>query len=288
MIGDAYPCLRPDSADYLQPDGYSVDLRQDGQELKVTHRLADLRCLPAQWLREGCADLCCEVRAPQMLFSQRFTMEEQPSLPTRGACELLQVVEFMAIPEPGNLDIFFLPAIVLREAREIRLDSAAHGVSSLWDGRRVRFPRGAILAGGEVNEDRDSIVHLLRFDQDDALKDGTLSGRAESEGDVWRYVVRVPGGMLEDLRNPHHQVWAHAVYTGCLTQMLVAIREEFHDPEQQRPAAVQKLGEMIREETSGKEAPPWDADADEAWRDPLQLASMLRPLLQPDVEGGGA
>lgn len=285
-----WPVLRPDSADYGPAEGYSVKLQQKERELEVLHRLESGRCLPAQWLREGHADLCCEVRLPAMLYSERFVVQERLTPPAAGPWEIRQLVELWPIPEPDGKPLYFLPAIVLREAREVRLDSAAHGVSALWHGKEVRFPRGAVLAGGQVYEDPETVEHLLQFCAVD-LPEGQLRQRVEEREGNWRFVVEAQEALLTALqvRDQQHETWARALYLGCLAQMLDALRRDFRDPDRERPAAVERLGEMVREksEEAGGRAlePPWETEEDnEDWGDTLWLASLLYPLRRPVVE----
>ena len=137
MTGHAYPSLRPDSADYENPDRYTIQLQQKGKNLEVIHQLDNVHCLPVQWLREGHADLCCEVRAPQMLFNERYVAKlDRLQIPKEGTWEHRQTFN---LPDTGNKSLYFLPAIVLRDARQEMLYCDTHDVTRLWDGREILF-----------------------------------------------------------------------------------------------------------------------------------------------------
>lgn len=281
----AYPVLRLDSADYETPDRYSVQLQQTGAELEVTHRLSDAHCLPAQWLRVGLAELCCEVRMPHMLYSRRFEDRTALQVPEQGHWEHRQR---FALPETGGKNLYFLPVIVLRDMCEVVLDSDEHGVSSLWHGRKVCFPKGAILAGGTVFEDLEKVFHMIRFEEGDILRG---SGRVETiddpQGDNWQFVVRVPPDIFEALGNINHRDWEEAFYIGCFAQMLNFIRSEFKDTVSPPYDAVCRLGDMLREQA--EVAPPWETGPDnEEWQDTLHLATVLRGLRVPGLEENGA
>ena len=279
---DAYPCLKADSADYENPDSYSVQLKQNGAQLEVTHHLTEAHCLPAQWLREGIADLCCEVRMPHMLLSE-------PHVESR---DLLDVPEYgewkhmqrLPLPETGNKSLYFLPGIVLCESREETLDSDKHNVSQLWHGRKVRFPKGAVLAGGTVYEDLEKVFHLIRFEPDDDVPHGpgAIRSAGESQGENWQFVVYVPEAILEALRDPQFRIWEEALYIGCLAQMLNVIKDEFGNLESPPYEAVKRLGEMLREKANV--APPWETDEiTDQWHDTLHLATVLRGLRPPNI-----
>ena len=282
MTGDAYPSLRPDSADYENPDRYTVQLQQNGKDLDVVHRLENVHCLPAQWLRECHADLCCEVRMPHMLYSKRFVADRAAlQIPAQGSWEYQQS---FPLPQTGSKSLYFLPSIVLRNARELTLDSALHDVTQIWDSRKVRFPRGAILAGGTVYEDLEKVFHLIRFEPGDTPRgSGVIKAAGEAPGDEWQFVVRVPEDIMEALGDPQHQAWEEALYIGCLAQMLNEIKVEFKSQDSPPFEAVKRLGEMLRDEAGV--APPWETDVDlEEWRDTLHLATVLRGLRAPGLE----
>lgn len=281
----AYPVLRMDSADYETPDRYSVQLQQTGAELEVTHRLSDAHCLPAQWLRVGLADLCCEVRMPHMLYSRRFEDQTALQVPEQGQWEHRQQ---FPLPEPGGKNLYFLPVIVLRDAREMVLDSDVHGVSSLWHGRKVRFPKGAILAGGTVYEDLERVFHMIRFEEGDMPRgSGKVETKIDPQGDNWQFVVRVPQDIYEALGDAQYRNWEEALYIGCFAQMLSRIRSEFKNMESPPYDSVRRLGDMLREQVGV--APPWETDEDnEEWQDTFHLATVLRGLRAPGLEENGA
>ena len=288
---DAYPRLARNSADYAHPNGYTVQMQQKERELEVIHRLEDVNTLPAQWLRDGSAHLCCEVRAPQMLYSRRFRCEHSDEeISTQGPLELRQLFD---VPHASEKRMYFLPSIVLREARGLELSSATHGVSALWDRQYICFPPGAILAGGIIHEDPKSIVYPLSFERDDNLEAGTLSGSPRHEDESWHFEVRVPNYLLLALKDSRNHIWRRSIYIGCLAQMLVAVRKDFKEPESSRPPAVTRLGEMIQDMTqfSPRLSPPWDTDEDE-WVDTLKIATLLLQekggLIAPLPEGNGA
>ncbi len=281
----AYPVLRPDSADYETPDRYTVQLQQTGAELEVTHHLGDVHCLPAQWLRAGLADLCCEVRMPHMLYSRRsIVCRSDLQVPEYGTWEYKQR---FPLPESGNKNLYFLPLIVLRDERKLMLNSDEHGVSSLWHGRKVRFPKGAILAGGTVFEDLEKVFHMIRFERGDMQHgSGIVGSGAEPQGDNWQFVVRVPPDIYEALGDPQHRDWEEAFYIGCFAQMLNEIKVEFKSMEYPPYDAVRSLADMLREKAGV--APPWETDPDnEEWRDTLHLATELRGLRAPGLEENG-
>ncbi len=281
-----YPSLRPDSADYETPDRYSVQLQQNGAKLEVNHHLSDVHCLPAQWLRAGLAHLCCEVRMPHMLYSHRFVEDEKAlQVPEQGQWEHRQR---FPLPQTGDKNLYFLPVIVLRDAREVVLDSDEHGVSSLWHGRKVRFPKGAILAGGAVFEDLERVFRIIRFEMSDMPRgSGRVQSEADPQGDNWQFVVRVPPDLYDVLGDPNHRNWEEAFYIGCFAQMLNVIKSDFKDTELPPYDAVRGLGDMLREQA--KVDPPWETDPDdEGWRDTLHLATVLRGLRAPGLEENGA
>ena len=282
----AYPSLRPDSADYENPDSYTVHLQQNGADLEVTHCLSESHCLPAQMLRAGMADLCCEVRMPHMLFSKRYkAVRDSLNVPEQGEWEHKQR---LPLPEAGNKSLYFLPVIVLRNSHEMTLNSDEHNVSRLWHGRTVRFPKGAVLAGGTVYEDLEKVFHLIRFEPDSeaARGSGIVKAHGEPQGDNWQYVVYVPDDIMEALGEPQYRDWEEALYVGCLAQMLNEIKVEFKDMDQPPYEAVRRLGEMLREEATV--APPWETDNDnEEWRDTLHLATVLRGLRAPGFKENG-
>ena len=280
----AYPVLRLDSADYETPDRYTVQLQQTGAELEVTHGLSDAHCLPAQWLRAGLADLCCEVRMPHMLYSCRFREDETAlQVPKQGQWEHRQM---FPLPETGGKNLYFLPVIVLRNAQEVVLDSDEHGVSSLWHGRKVRFPKGAILAGGTVFEDLEKVFHMIRLERKD-LQRGKVESGAEPQGDNWQFVVRVAPDIFEALGDAQHRDWEEAFFIGCFAQMLNVIRSEFKNVEAPPYDAVRRLGDMLREKA--EVAPPWETGQDnEEWQDTLHLATVLCDLRAPGLEEIGA
>lgn len=282
---DAYPCLRADSADYENPDSYTVQLQQTGTELDVTHSLTEAHCLPAQWLRAGLADLCCEVRLPHMLYSERqVASRDALQVPESGEWKYRQR---FPLPEAGSKNLYFLPTIVLRAEQTVTLDSAKHNVSQLWHGRKVRFPKGAVLAGGTVFEDLEKVFHLIRFEQSDVEPgSGTLRSSGEPKGDNWQFVVWVPKDVMEALEVPQHQHWVEALYIGCFSQMLNEIKVEFKSVEYPPYDAVRGLGELLREKAGV--APPWETDKEnEEWRDTLHLATVLRGLRAPGLEENG-
>ena len=89
---DVYPRMAPDSADYLHPSGYKTRMKQKEQKLEIIHCLEYENTLPAQWLSDGRADLCCEVRVPQMLYSHRFRCEHSNlEIPKKGPLEFSSV-----------------------------------------------------------------------------------------------------------------------------------------------------------------------------------------------------
>ncbi len=272
----AYPSLARDSADYMYPNGYTVQMQQKKRKLEVIHCINDASILPAQWLRDGSAELCCEVRMPQMLYSysHRFRCgHSNLEIPLRGPLELRQLLD---LPLASEKRTYFLPSIVLREARGLELNSACHGISSLWHRQYVCFPRGAILARGAVHEDPESIELPIDFVRDDTLQAGTMSASPRKEDESWKYVVKVPNDVLLALRDPRNHVWLQSVYIGCLAQMLVAVQKDYREPDESRPPAVEKLGEMISSMTqfSPPLSPPWKVEEGE-WIDTLQIATLL-------------
>ncbi len=267
---DVYPRMAPDSADYLRSDIYKVRMEQRDQKLEVIHCLEDANTLPAQWLRDGYAHLCCEVRVPSMLYSDRYRSNySQVKNPDQGPLEFHQLLD---VPLASEKRMYFLPTIVLSEAREEELNSAHHGVSALWDRQYVCFPKGAILAGGIVFNDPNTTLYPLDFVRDDTLQAGTISASPNQEDESWKYVVKVPNDLLLALRDPQNRIWLQSVYIGCLAQMLIAVQRDFSDPEIPRPPAVEELGKMIR--NLSMHAPPWETEESE-WDDTLRLATLL-------------
>ena len=274
MTAAVYPRLARDSADYANPDGYSVQMQQKERNLEVIHSLKEVNTLPAQWLRDGRAELYCEVRVPQMLYSQPFRCKQSVlEISTHGPLELRQS---LVVPHASGKRMYFLPSIVLSEPCGVELSSTTHGVSELWDGQFVSFPKGAILAGGITHEDHESVVFPIDFVQDDSLQAGTMSAGPRQEDESWKYVVKFSNDLYRALKDSQNKVWLQAVYVGCVAQMLVAVQNDFRDQEIQRPPAVDRLGEMIRAmpQFSPRLSPPWASDENE-WIDTLQLATLL-------------
>ena len=279
MIDHSYPKLNTKTADYEYPDCYSTEMRQQGDEMEVIHTLKNVNCLPGQLLRDGLAELGCEVRVPQMLYSIRHKCGIQ-SVPLQGEAEFKQR---FAIPKAYDKRMYFIPAMILSRYVSTELMSSAHGVSSIWDRQFVHFPKGAVIAGGIVHEDPKSIEHLLRFDQDDSLEEGTVRADSRFDPDSWVFVVRVPAEILGAIQDPHNHSWARTFFIGCLAQMLVAVSREFgrHGQSHTPPASVEKLGEMVLRETGRRQ--PWKSD-DNEWEDALHIATSLRGLHIPTLD----
>ena len=280
MIG-GYPCLRSTSGDYLDPDGYIVDLSQEGSKLTVVHQLLDADSLPGQWLQEGIAEFTCEIRAPYMLHCQRCDLPhlELPQ-PTDGG---IQATQYVPVPTARDQRVYFLPAVVLKQERTEQLSTSRHGVSSLWDGREVQFPKGAILAGGVVFEDVQSVVHLLRFREDPSAKDpGVIRAGPMEIEEQWRFVVNLHPEKMAVLHREANSDWVNALYVGCIAQMLSTIRKDFS--EQEPPyEALRVLADMVRDET-GK-SPPWETEGpNDEWDDTLLIATTLHKLTTPAEE----
>ena len=279
MIVQGYPRMCPNSSDYQEPEGYSVLMRQKGSELEVDHKLTDLGSLPGKCLQEGSAILTCEIRAPYMLYSRRHDIEHSEDRSVSGMTIARQNLVFPQCP--GQL-IYFIPAIVLRQERTITLDSSRHGTSLIWQDMTVRFPKGAILAGGDVFRDVQSVVHLLEFRADESARnEGVIRGKASEDEDQWRFVVHVHPDKIAALKDERHGAWHNALNVGCLAQMLEAIKKDFKDQEPSyEPLRV--LAAMIQEET-GK-SPPWLTEDDGEWDDTLELATSLYKLITPKIE----
>ena len=281
---DGYPCLHSTSGDYKNPDGYVAELSQEGSRLTVVHRLQDADdCLPGQWLREGVAAFACEVRAPYMMYCKRsdWPSSDLPLL----ADGVVTVTHDIRIPSVRDQRVYFLPAVVLKQERTETLSSDRHGVSSLWDGRTVRFPKGAILAGGTVFEDVESVVRLLRFKEGPADKEpGLVRAYPEEDEEQWRFVVELHPDKMTALHRENNSDWCNALYVGCIAQMLSTIRKDFGD-ENREPSheALRVLAAMIQEET-GK-SPPWETEGvNDEWEDTLMIATSLHKLITPTEE----
>ena len=281
MIG-GYPCLRSTSGDYWNPDGYVAELSQEGSRLTVVHQLLDADdCLPGQWLKEGVAVFSCEVRAPYIMHCERsdLSSSDLPSL-VDGA---LKVAHDIPIPATRDQRVYFLPAIVLRQERTETLSSEKHGVSSLWNGREVRFPKGAILAGGTVFEDVQSVVHLLRFREDpDAEDPGVIRARPVVDEDQWRFEVDLHPEKMAAIQREANSDWTNALYVGCIAQMLSTIRKDFSQDEPPHEA-LRVLAAMIQDETGN--SPPWETEGvNDEWEDTLMLSTTLHKLITPMEE----
>lgn len=276
MKGLGFPCMSPDTNDYLDPDGYSVALQQASHELHVCHRIRDADSLPGQWLREARAVFACEIRAPYMLYCQRHA-HVQPPQAAQGGLEARQIIPY---PETQDKAIYFMPAVVLQEDVTVDLN-AAHGVSSLWQGRTVSAAKGAVLAGGEVFEDMESVVNLMEFRLDNELADGIVQSAVEEYDDQWRLVVSLPRALWDELRKEQlHRDWRNALYVGCLARMLTVVKENYAEEEPPHEA-LKVLGKMIEEDLGV--APPW-MDEGNPWEDTLRLATSLHKLLTPQAE----
>ncbi|MYD91644.1 MAG: hypothetical protein F4Y08_15150 [Caldilineaceae bacterium SB0662_bin_9] len=227
---------------------------------------------------EGVAALACEVRAPYMMYCERSDLSHSdlPS-PVDGA---IKVAHDIPIPKTRDQRIYFLPAVVLKQERMATLSSTKHGVSSLWDGRQVRFPKGAILAGGKVFEDVESVVHLLRFKESPSTKDpDVIRSYPEEDEEQWRFVVELHPNKMVALHHESNSDWLNALSVGCIAQMLSTIRKDFSDHEPSHEA-LRVLAEMIRDKT-GK-APPWETEgANDEWEDTLHIATSLHNLITP-------
>ncbi len=283
MIGYGYPCMRPTTNDYQNPEGYAVALNQHGTNLEIIHRILNMDCLPGQWLWEGAAVLTCEIRAPYMLYCQRHDYENhgrQQIAPT-GEVSVSQSIEF---PYTWDQAIYFIPAIVLSQEREVELDSHRHGVTDIWHGQTVCFPKGAILAGGDVYEDMGRVVHLLEFHKGDEESDPGIvqQARSSADDDQWRFIVQLHPAKMAALQDNQYSDWRNALYVGCLAQMLVTIKQEFR--EQPPPhKALHVLADMIEEATN--QSPPWKTEDDSSdWDDPLFIATKLHKLITPGQE----
>lgn len=276
MTEQGFPCMSPDTNDYLDPDGYSASLQQTSQELYICHRLRDADSLPGQWLREGRAAFACEIRAPYMLYCERHAHAELPQ-GVEGGLEARQNIRY---PETQDKAIYFIPAIVLQEEATVTL-SAAHGVSPFWQGRTVTAAKGTLLAGGEVFEDMESIVNLIEFRVDDKLGNGVVKSEVEAYDDQWRLIVFLPQALWGELRKEQlHRDWRNALYVGCLARMLMAVQEDYTEEEPPHEA-LKVLGKMLQEDVGV--APPW-MDEDKPWKDTLHLATSLHKLLTPQAE----
>lgn len=281
MIG-GYPCLRSTSGDYRNPDGYVADLSQEGATLTVVHQLLDAEdCLPGQWLMEGVAALACEVRAPYMMYCERSDLSHSDLPPLADGA--LEVTHDIRIPSTRDQRVYFLPAVVLKQERTETLSSDRHGVSSLWNGRVVRFPKGAILAGGTVFEDVESVVHLLRFKEGPSDNEpGVIRAYPEEDEEQWRFVVELHPDKMAALHRDSNRDWLNALNVGCIAQMLSTIRKDFSDHEPSHEA-LRVLAEMIRDKT--EKAPPWETEgANDEWEDTLHIATSLHNLITPMEE----
>lgn len=282
MTGSSYPTMQPESADYAHPGGYTAKITQLGASLNVTHCLTNVNCLPAQWLRDGIADLCCEVRIPQMLYCERFVADRTDmQFLAHGPWEFTQSLN---LPQTGPYSsLYFLPAIVLRDEHPpLTLEASAHGISSIWNGHEVVFPKGAILAGGYVEKDVENVFDLIRFEQDDDAAPGVISSASWNESEcVFSVRIASAESLYDATLTMQHLPWFDSLFVTCLNQMINAFREiyEYREEEVHPPEAVKELGEMIRETTH--KAPPWDEGYDNDWDDTLHLATVLYNLRAP-------
>lgn len=281
MTGSSYPTMQPESADYTHLGGYTAKFTQLGASLNVTHFLTNVNCLPAQWLRDGSADLCCEVRIPQMLYCERFEAERTDmQFLANGPWEITQS---LVLPQTGPYSsLYFLPLIVLRDKRKLTLEADVHGISSIWNGREVVFPKGAILAGGYVEKDVENVFNLIRFERDDDAAPGVISSASWNESEcVFSVRMASAESLYQATETMQHLPWFNSLYVTCLNQMINALREtyEYREEEVHPPEAVKELGEMIREAT--QKAPPWEEEYDNDWDDTLHLATVLYNLRAP-------
>ena len=273
-----YPRLQGATDDYLNREGYSVELIQEGSWLRVVHRLADADCLPGQWLRQGVADFMCEIRAPYMLYCRRFDLQYAGwSQPVAGGIEVVQDLELPA-PEDGRVS--FLPGIVLNRERTVALSTEVHGVSALWHGRRIRFPKGAVVAGGVPFNNEQCLVHLLRFREDRTVVDpGVIRAGPVEEEEQWRFDIALHPDKMAAMQHEANRDWRKALYVGCLAQMLATIRDDFRGRE---PAyeALHVLAGAVRDKTGRR--PPWETEQPhQDWGDTLSIATALHKLVTP-------
>ena len=279
MIVQGYPRMCPNTNDYLESDGYSVQMQLSGAELAVIHKLTVPRSLPGLCLEDGSAVFTCEIRAPFMLYSQRHNLELSESQLNSGEINVCQSVH---LPYSAEQRVYFIPAIVLLREKTITLDSGEHGTSPIWDNTKVRFPKGAILAGGNVFQDVQSIVNLLEFQVDHSAADnGVIRSGPSEDDDQWRFIVRVHPDKMAVLQDERYGTWQNVLNVGCFAQMLEAIKRDFKDEKPpHEPLCV--LADLIQEET-GK-SPPWLTEDNEEWDDTLELATLLYKLITPEVE----
>ncbi len=280
MSSLGFPCMHPDSSDYQNPEGYSVELVQQDDVLQITHRLQDAGSLPGQWIQEGLATFFCEVRAPYMLYCRNSACTQSPKLHKEGGLTVDQTVK---CPDAQDKTLYFMPGIVLQDDRQVKLDEKTHGVSSIWHDRVVSGTKGTVLAGGNIFEGTDTIVNLLEFQRDENLTGDTctvIRSEVTQDEDQWRLRVHVSAKTLNALRSEQFPEWNSAFFVGCLARMLDAIKEEFSDKKPTHEA-LKGLGKMVEDETS--KSPPW-VDEGDSWNDTLFIASTLYPLMTPQSE----
>ena len=209
-----YPML--ESGNLSFPRGrYAVvmHLIENVSSCQITHRIDGAELIDCL-LDAGKAAYACIVSSPTSGYRA-----------TRKSQEKAQIVEW------NDSDLgetpFFTPLIVCTEEVSLKLSCEKHGVSKMWDQKRVCLKRGTRLALGSVIQFHSPapMLNLLCIRNSPDLKNGQLSIEIQSE--PFRFVANVGEDLVRTLKyggdgpqdqNNRQNIMVHIV-TVCLSRL---------------------------------------------------------------------
>ena len=247
----------------------SVDYRKvkdPGKSLALTHAIEGASLI-SRWAGEGKLQFACAVAAP----ISAYRALQAASGPT-------QTLRWN--PDDIGAHPVFTPMVAARAEIEHRVDAKRDGVDHLWDGRKLRLPKGAKVAIGPTFALKSGLLGLLDFSHEEELQAGQFRIDASQE-DGFKFKVRLAGDLYGYLRGGRRQetganIMTHIVSAalGCLASKYA--KDDGEEGWQSHPNLV-ALAALLE----ANAIPHW---SDENF-DPAQAATTLHPHRLPVEDG---
>ena len=243
----------------------SVDYRNVkdlGKSLSLTHAIEGAP-LVSRWVGEGRLRFACAVAAPISAYRA-----------LQAASEPTQTLRWD--PEDIGAHPVFTPMVAACAEIEHRVDAQRDGVDPLWNGCKLRLPKGAKVAIGPTFALTSGLLGLLDLSLEEELQAGQFR-IDESQEDGFKFKVRLAEDLHGYLRGGRHEEARANIMTHIVSAALGRLASKYAKDDGEEGWGSYANLVALTALLEAHQIPHW---SDENF-DPAQAATTLHPHRLP-------
>ena len=254
LVNHSLPVLLEDNSRFDWPDAkYAPLVTVGGCKATILHVLQSAPELQ-QAIETECAVWATELRCPKTLLS-RVEVSREPK----------QVVEWDKHEVEHQL--YIMPGVLADRDFEL----SDEGLNPIWEGYRLRIPKGWWLARGDTSRSDTLAQSLLRFLMSKDLENGRMRVKPDESSGELHFVVYLAPDIWPRIRSD--RTLQISALIGALAQLPKTLKGR-------EPGDLPSVAQEIRDRLEQADVPIWD----QIGYDPALAATAIEPFDQHESD----